>query len=138
MATRRFRTGADRQLELAVAACLHFKTLAEAAAALGVSTRTLRRWYDLPAFQDKLRARSRSLADDLVSKTLERIKELGPKAAAAADDIVGDDEYDPSARASIIRHVLKTVTDLEERKFWQETLARLDEAERRLAEGAKS
>ena len=134
---RRFRTNADRQLELAVAACLHFKTLAEAAAALGVSTRTLRRWYDLPAFQDKLRSRSRSLADDLVSKTLERIKELGPKAADAAEGILEDDAHDPNARASIVRFVLSKVTDLEERKFWQETLAKLEEAERRLAEGGK-
>lgn len=132
---RRVRTNAERQLDLAVAACLYCQTLEAAAEALGVSVRTLRRWYDRPDFQEKLRARSSALADDLVSKTLERIKELGPKAADVAEDILDDDKYDPSARASIVRFVLDKVATLEERKWWSDVLARIEAAGQRLGDG---
>lgn len=131
---RRFRTNAERQLDLAVAACLYCQTLEAAAEALGVSVRTLRRWYDRPDFQTKLRARATSLSDDLVSKTLERIKELGPKAADVAEDILADETYDPGARASIVRFALDKVANLEDRKWWADVLARIDAAGQRLGD----
>lgn len=124
-----------RQIDLAVAAVLYCRTLGDAAKLLGVHVRTLQRWIDTPEFQQKHRLRVDQVADDMVGQTVKRLVELGPKAADAAESILEDDSHDPSARASIVRFVLDKVAGLEDRKFWQDTLARLEDAERRLAEG---
>lgn len=127
-----------RQLDLAVAAVLYARTLGDAAKLLGVHVRTLQRWIDTPAFQDKYRGRVDQVADDMVGQTVKRLVELGPKATDAAARILEDENHDPPARASIIRFVLDKVAGLEDRKFWQDTLRRLEDAERRLAEGGKA
>lgn len=124
-----------RQLDLAVAAVLYSRTLGDAAKLLGVHVRTLQRWIDTPEFQAKHRSRVDQVSDDMVAQTVKRLIELGTKATKTAEEILDDDEHDPNARASIVRFVIDKVAGLEDRKFWQDTLARLEDAERRLAEG---
>lgn len=121
------RTKLGDRLDLAVAVVLSVPTLDEAAKLLGVSRRTLEREYNRPDFQAALRARTVRVADDVVAETVEKIKQLGPIAADAARDIITDETYDPSARASLIRFALEKSASLEERKHWQGILAQLDE-----------
>lgn len=124
-----------RQLDLAVAAVLYCRTLGDAAKLLGVHVRTLQNWINTPEFQEKHRARVDQVSDDMVAQTVKRLIELGTKATDAAEEILDDDDHDPNARASIVRFVIDKVAGLEDRKFWQETLARLEDVERRAAEG---
>ena len=107
------------------AVLLSADTIEEAARILGVSKRTMEREYARPEFQERLRARVNAVADDLVAETIEKVKALGPVAASAAGEIIENRDYEPGARASIIRYVLEKSFTLDERKFFQDLMDRL-------------
>lgn len=117
---------ADRR-EIMAAVLLVAPSIEEAAEILGVSKRTMEREYARPEFQERLRARVNAVADDLVTQTVEKVKALGGAAAEAAGAIIRDADYEPGARASIIRFVLEKSFTLDDRKFFQGLIDKLPE-----------
>lgn len=117
---------ADRR-EIMAAVLLVAPSIEDAAKILGVSKRTMEREYARPEFQERLRARVNAVADDLVTQTVEKVKALGGVAAEAAGKIIKDADYEPGARASIIRFVLEKSFTLDDRKFFQGLIDKLPE-----------
>ena len=107
---------------LAVAALLQGATVAETAAAAGVSERSVYAWLALPEFNDLLQAERRRVMDAAAGK----LQLLTDKAVSTLDRLLDCGEKPTEARAAL--GILAWATKTQEQA---DLLARLEKLERR-------
>jgi transposase-like protein len=95
----------ERHHEAAIAALLRTTTLQAAAREAGVNERTLRRWWELPAFQAKYRAAKR----ELISGAMHTLLHATGTATHTLITIMQDAQQPATARVSAARTVLQLV-----------------------------
>ena len=117
----------DRRREAAVAALLSHGSLGQAAAACGLSERTLRRWLGEPAFAAEFRARRREIVEHATAV----LQQFTGRAVATLGQAMAEAGWPTRMRAAV--EVLKMATSSIE---LFELVQRVTELERRV-EGRK-
>lgn len=92
----------ERKQEVALAALLQSRTLAEAAQAAGISLATLSRWQQQPEFAASYRA----LRRDIVTQAGAQLSQACSAAVATLAGIVDEARHAPAARVSAARTIL--------------------------------
>lgn len=94
----------SRKGELAIAALLTSKSIAEAAGSIGIGERTLRRWMAEPTFRDRFL----EVRQEFVRRAFTNIQAAMPKAVDALLEILGDAAMTPAAvRVAAARLVIE-------------------------------
>ena len=125
------RTLENEKRETAIAALLTEKSIRDAAAVVGVSDRTLRRWMaDDKDFRDQYREARLQVVEHAIT----RLQKACDTAVKTLEDVMQDSDAAASARVAASRAVLDTsIAGLERDRIEQ----RLDEIEERLDGGIR-
>ena len=95
-----------RKQQAAISALMSYRTMDEAAKAIGVSTSTLRRWMDLPDFREAyLKARRQA-----VTQSYARLQQNSGAACTVLLKMMADPAVKPWARIQAARSVLEFST----------------------------
>ncbi len=94
----------SRKGEMAIAALLTSKSIAEAAGSVGIGERTLRRWMAEPTFRDRFL----EVRQEFVRRAFTNIQAAMPRAVDALVEILGDSVTVPAAvRVAAARLVIE-------------------------------
>ena len=113
----------SRKQELAIAALLSTKTIAEAAREAGVSEITLWRWLRRSDFQLAYANARR----EVVSSAIASLQQASEKAVRTLEEIMLDKNAAPSARVSAAKVVLELVLKVQNIEDLQRRLAAVEE-----------
>ena len=97
--------GKERLMDSAIASLLAGRNIAAAAAACGVSKRTLQRWLKHDEFRKQYDAAKR----ELLEGTINKLRSVGGEAVEALREVVTDGEAAAGARVSGSRAILETL-----------------------------
>jgi hypothetical protein len=95
--------GKTRQRERAVAALLSQPTIQNAAEETGISSRTLKRWLNDPAFQDLYRAAK----NELLAAATTRLRAAAGQAVTVLDSVANDAKATSAARVTAAKAILE-------------------------------
>ncbi|MFC1682887.1 phBC6A51 family helix-turn-helix protein [Candidatus Zixiibacteriota bacterium] len=88
----------------AIIALLHYKTVAEAALAVGIGETTLFRWLQDPAFKDAYR----EAKYEVVQQALSQLQKASSEAVEVLQNIMRDEGASPHTRVTAARIILET------------------------------
>jgi len=108
--------------EKAIPALLASSTLAEAAAKVGITERTLYNWLQEDSFQGEYRRARWQAAGQAIAK----LQQISAEAAAALQDVYSNKENPASARVSAARTVLELSIKAVELENLEERLTALE------------
>jgi hypothetical protein len=110
-----------RKMEEAITALRTHRTIEEAAVAVKVCAKTLRRWMRVPEFQ----AAYRQVGRDAVMLTNARIQQNSGAAASVQFKLMADLATPASVRASTSRYILESANKSVEKESWEDFDVRL-------------
>lgn len=111
-----------RKRHQAIIALLTQPTMAEAAKAVGVTEKTLLRWWQRPDFRESYReAKTR-----VVQHAMSRLQQASGQAVDALLEIVSNIQNPPSTRVTAAKAILEQAVKAVE---WEDLLARLETLE---------